>query len=112
MAMSRRTVGEVADALRRRLGTGNGLSRHDALELWGELDALAHDRARCPFCGADADIAPDEDGSAYVDVAHAAWCPMADAVGDAHQLTWFEPGDGETTADLVRHLRSRWGRRA
>lgn len=100
------TLDTLVRDLRFRLGTGYGLSNHEARELLAHLDALGSQR--CPFCGADVSIEPDEDGTACLDVTHAEWCPMADAIADTHQLVWFEPDDGETTDGLLRRLRLGW----
>lgn len=60
----------------------------------------------CPFCGGEARIEHDDDGSAYLEVDHRPDCFLT----YRDTLRWFYPAKGDMSAD--EHAASEWNRRA
>lgn len=66
----------------------------------------------CGFCGADADVADDTDGSFYLEVFHAQDCPAVREAEDAHACWWFYPEDFEEPGAAKLQVAAWWNRRA
>lgn len=59
----------------------------------------------CPFCGGEAHIEHDDDGSAYLEVDHRPDCFLT----YRDTLRWFYPAKGDMSAE--EHAASEWNRR-
>lgn len=60
----------------------------------------------CPFCGGEARVEHDDDGSAYLEVDHRPDCFLT----YKDTLRWFYPAKGDMSAE--EHAASEWNRRA